>query len=272
MFGPSRRLQNLTILALLLCARFGLYQAIIDSDDDFFDEFTELPEHEKAPFRNPKSETIGCVLLFTLVALSNAGGLSGAGSIIPIMLIFFDLHMFEAVPVSAFVAVCATCFRFLLNFNQMHPNCPERVAINYEVVEITMPFVFLGSFYGVQLGHIVGEIVQVVVFGVSVAWSIKTTLKKACELIAKENCVASDDDHMAMAEEEMMEVPMMEDEMMMMEEAPDSFASGYDLDMIKYQESHHFTSNRMLFMLANFIVLFINNMVFKTEGYSITQK
>ena len=56
-----------------------------------------------------------------LIALSNAGGLSGAGSNIPIMLICFDLEMFEAVPVSAFVAVVATVFRFMLNFNQKHP-------------------------------------------------------------------------------------------------------------------------------------------------------
>lgn len=101
------------------------------------------------PFHNMQKETIGTIILFTFIALSNAGGLSGAGSIIPIMLIFYDLSMYEAVPVSAFVAVCATCFRFVMNFNQMHPNANERVAINYEVVEITMPFVFLGSFYGV---------------------------------------------------------------------------------------------------------------------------
>jgi len=88
----------------------------------------------------------------------------------------------------------------------MHPYSEERVAINYEVVEITMPFVFLGSFYGVQLGHIVGETVQVLVFGISVAWSIKTTFKKARELIAKE--ARTDDDMMAMADEEMMEEAM----------------------------------------------------------------
>jgi len=62
-------------------------------------------------------ESIGIVLMFILIALSNAGGLSGAGSNIPIMLIFFNMTMEIAVPVSAFVAVCATSFRFLLNFN-----------------------------------------------------------------------------------------------------------------------------------------------------------
>lgn len=60
---------------------------------------------------------IGTILMMILITLSNAGGLSGAGSNIPIMLIFFDMGMAEAVPISAFVAVCATVFRFMLNFN-----------------------------------------------------------------------------------------------------------------------------------------------------------
>jgi uncharacterized membrane protein YfcA len=97
-------------------------------------------------------ESIGTVLMLILIALSNAGGLSGAGSNIPIMLIFFDLEMSEAVPISAFVAVCATVFRFLLNFNMKHPTRPERNAINYEIVQLTMPCVFMGSFLGVMLG------------------------------------------------------------------------------------------------------------------------
>lgn len=91
--------------------------------------------------------------MFVLIALSNMGGLSGAGSNIPIMLIFYDMDMNQAVPLSAFVAVCGTLFRFVLNFNQKHPNDPKRCAINYEVIEITMPFVFLGAFFGVMLGH-----------------------------------------------------------------------------------------------------------------------
>jgi len=38
-------------------------------------------------------EIIGLVLMFILIAMSNAGGLSGAGSNIPIMLIFFNFTM-----------------------------------------------------------------------------------------------------------------------------------------------------------------------------------
>lgn len=127
---------------------------------------------------------IGTILMMILITLSNAGGLSGAGSNIPIMLIFFDMGMAEAVPISAFVAVCATVFRFILNFNQPHPNKTDeniaaRVSINYEIVSLVMPAVFLGSLFGVMSGPIIGQTAQMIVFGVTVAWSIYTTGKKA---------------------------------------------------------------------------------------------
>jgi uncharacterized membrane protein YfcA len=51
-----------------------------------------------------------------MIAISNAGGTSGAGSNIPIMLIFFGFEMKQAVPISSFVAVVATVFRFIINF------------------------------------------------------------------------------------------------------------------------------------------------------------
>ena len=121
-----------------------------------------------------------------LIALSNAGGLSADGSNIPIMLIFFSLDMSEAVTISAFVAVCTTVFRFILNFNQRHPKNPERVAINYEIVQLTMPCVFLGSFLGIMLGKAIGPDAQMIIFGITVAWSIQTTTKKAIQLLAKE--------------------------------------------------------------------------------------
>jgi hypothetical protein len=37
------------------------------------------------------------------------------------MLIFFELDMEQAVPISSFVAVVATVFRFIINFKQKHP-------------------------------------------------------------------------------------------------------------------------------------------------------
>jgi len=129
-----------------------------------------------------------------LISMSIAAGLSGAGSNIPIMLIFFNFTMAQAVPVSAFVAVCATTFRFIINFKERHPKKPERVRINYEIIMLTMPSVFLGSFIGVFLGsHLegdTGELVKMIIFGLTVAWSIKTTLKRTCEVLKKERDAA----------------------------------------------------------------------------------
>jgi uncharacterized membrane protein YfcA len=89
------------------------------------------------------------------------------------------MNMTQAVPISAFVAVCATVSRFIKNFDKTHPRDENRNIINYEIVEITMPFVFLGSFFGVILGKMIGSTWQAVLFAVTVAWSIFTTIKKA---------------------------------------------------------------------------------------------
>lgn len=116
---------------------------------------------DRVPFGDPERrglEIAGSVLMFALITFSNMGGLSGAGSNIPIMLIFYGLAMPQCVPLSSFVAVCGTVFRFVYNFGKAHPNAPHRVVINYEVVEITMPCVFLGSFVGIKIGKMIGEI------------------------------------------------------------------------------------------------------------------
>jgi len=42
-----------------------------------------------------------------------------------------------------------------------------------------MPFVFLGSFLGVILGKKLGSAFQVILFEITVAWSLFTTFKKA---------------------------------------------------------------------------------------------
>lgn len=132
-------------------------------------------------------ESIGTVLMFVLIGLSNAGGLSGAGSNIPIILIFYNLNMDRAVPLSACVACAATLFRFVFNFKGKHPRDPKRNLINYEMVMVSMPLVFLGSFIGVILGKRIGHTAQLCVFECTVAWSIYTTAQKAISMYKKEH-------------------------------------------------------------------------------------
>ena len=94
----------------------------------------DIPMIYKKPFEDPVMHSIGSILMFILIALSNAGGLSGAGSNIPILLIFFKMDMREAVPISGFVAVIASMTRFVIGYKSKHPHSNKRVSINYEVV------------------------------------------------------------------------------------------------------------------------------------------
>ena len=198
-------------------------------------------------------EIIGLILMGILITLSNAGGLSGAGSNIPIMLIFFNMEMSEAVPISAFVAVCATLLRFLLNFNQKHPKNPNRLSINYEVVILVMPAVFLGSLIGVKLGILIGQTAQVIIFGITVAWSIQTTAKKAAQMIKQERQSESLKENLINDSEQTAEKnPLLDNEKEVSEAAKTP-----ELDWITTQEASHFPCNRLLYTVLSFLSLYI---------------
>jgi uncharacterized membrane protein YfcA len=186
-----------------------------------------------------------------LITLSNAAGLSGAGSNIPIMLIFFGLSMNEAVPISAFVAVTATLFRFLLNFNQKHPKRPERLCINYEVVEITMPAVFFGSFLGVIISQQISQLTKEVMFGITVAWSIYTTWHKALQTLEKERL-----QHLESKGAVSEKSSLLNQQEEVEKEGGQSVELSPALQQIKHEEGRHFTGGRVAFILVCFLALF----------------
>ena len=201
--------------------------------------------------------------MFTLITISNAGGVSGAGSNIPIMLIFFNLSMKESVPLSAFVGCVATLFRFALNYSQKHPHRPERNTINYEVIEITMPAVFLGTFIGVILNQICPEMIKVTVFGVTVAWSLQTTHMKYLQLKEKERKIAAGEftggTSAKLLEEHDMEKNTIE-------------ADTPDMRKIKVEESQHFTAERVVFIVLCFSILFGTQIIYKQPDLDATKQ
>ena len=103
-------------------------------------------------------EISGCFLMFLIIVLANAGGLAGAGSNVPLMLYFFNLTMSQTVPLSSLMAVVSKLFRYIIHFNHKHPNNQSKNLIDYEIVYITMPFMLLGTYYGVIIGNLIGEI------------------------------------------------------------------------------------------------------------------
>lgn len=206
----------------------------------------------------------GIICMAVLICLSNAGGLSGAGSIIPLMLICFDMDMNMAVPCSAFVAVISTSLRFFLNFDQRHPEDENRLALDYEVVKLVMPAVFLGSMIGVKLGNLIGSDWQVLIFGTTVCWSIYTSAKKAREVWLKEKA-----QEVGGALEQLLPDDMKQaTEEMENSEGKKNEEIRPALQSIHHEESHHFTFKRVIYILVNFIALFVTSFYAKGNDKS----
>jgi uncharacterized membrane protein YfcA len=209
---------------------------------------------------------IGIVLIFVMICMSNAGGLSGGGSIIPIMLIFFDMSMRRAVPMSATVAVISTVCRFVINFKQMHPKNPERLSLNYEIVNLTMPLVFLGSMVGVQVGHKIGSDWQTIIFALTISWSIYTSTKRVLVMIEKEKNPQANLMKSGLRQSLIFSEKDVEDgQEAVTAETP-------ELQEIKYQEAHHFTLTRVVFSLLCFFGMFFTSLQVKQDTLSPTMK
>ena len=127
-----------------------------------------------------------------MIALSNAGGLSGAGTNIPFLLIFFNFKMNEAVPLSICIGSISGLNRYIINFNNRHPNRPDRTCINYEIVILALPCVCMGAFSGVIIGKLIEEHIKFTLYCIIYSWSLYTTCKKARNEMKKEKLASKD--------------------------------------------------------------------------------
>ena len=136
----------------------------------------------------PKSEhLIGGGIIFLITAISNAGGVSGGGSIAPFAIVFFHVTLRESVPISNLCALIASSTRFYTNLEGRHPDLPHKLLVDYEVISITLPMLYLGSLYGVMVGiHLTKWFLSIIMAGTMLAATV-VTIRKTIELWNKEN-------------------------------------------------------------------------------------
>ena len=123
-----------------------------------------------------------------------------------------------------------------------------------------MPCVFLGSFLGVMLGKAIGQLAQICIFGITVAWSIQTTSKKAFELLEKERDADKNKDSINENSTLITSAGIQEEE----DQSIESITP--ELKDIKYQEKYHFTAQRCSFILLNFCCLFATQFLYGGKG------
>jgi uncharacterized membrane protein YfcA len=94
----------------------------------------------------PKNVEIAGYFVFAVVkALSNIAGVGGGGISVPILIGMFGFETKRAVAISSFAIFITTLASFLLNFKKMHPEKPNVVMIDYNLVTIMMPLVLIGA-------------------------------------------------------------------------------------------------------------------------------
>jgi hypothetical protein len=65
------------------------------------------------------------------------------------MLVFLELKMIECVPLAFFSGMISATMRFIMNYNYKHPKNEARLGIDYELIQLIMPAILLGTLFGV---------------------------------------------------------------------------------------------------------------------------
>jgi hypothetical protein len=115
----------------------------------------------KSVFPLEFSEFLGSVILGLLIALANAGGAGGGEVIVPILMIFFQVALKQAVALSNFWIFWGGLTRFVVNFNQKNPN-KDTKTIDYGIVMVMFPMILLGSLFGVQINVLLPDTVLLI--------------------------------------------------------------------------------------------------------------
>ena len=136
-------------------------------------------------------DILGVLVLLIMVILANAGGLGGGGILIPFMMLFFKLSIFECVPLANVFGLLASLTRFIVNYKQKHPNPVKakdgKLSIEYEIIMLTMPLLYLGTLFGVLVGTILNETQLAVSLSFVMFFVTYTTTQKAFKLYKAEN-------------------------------------------------------------------------------------
>jgi uncharacterized membrane protein YfcA len=128
----------------------------------------------------------GVLLIAIMNTLATAGGIGGGAIMTPFMMIFMGLPITECIPLANSFALISAVTRFLVNFRQKHPFRPWRLVIDYEVVTLTMPIVYLGTMMGVQIGAFMNQEMLMILLGIVLLQTFYLTIKKAIETYKKE--------------------------------------------------------------------------------------
>jgi len=92
---------------------------------------------------------IGGIFVFAFImGLSNMAGIGGGSVSTAFLMAMFKFSTKPAIAISSFKVLLTTAARFVQNFKEKHPEKPNVVSIDYDLIALMMPTTLAGSVIG----------------------------------------------------------------------------------------------------------------------------
>ncbi|KAL9183556.1 hypothetical protein ACHAXT_004412 [Thalassiosira profunda] len=185
----TRRTAALASLALAAVAGTIAYASHRQDDISTHRRLSLLDEDEALPglfpFRWPQDYLgFGCATLGLLLAAG--GGIGGGGILVPIYILLLEFPVKHAIPLASTTVLGGAVANNLLNARKVHPDHPERPAIDWDLILQLEPATIAGALIGADLNKELPELVLLVLMLLLLSVTAHKTLGKAVKLYKEE--------------------------------------------------------------------------------------
>mmetsp|Transcript_7424 Transcript_7424/g.16833 ORF Transcript_7424/g.16833 Transcript_7424/m.16833 type:complete len:511 (-) Transcript_7424:177-1709(-) len=138
------------------------------------------------PFRWPQDYLgFGCAILGLLLAAG--GGIGGGGILVPTYILVLEFPVKHAIPLASVTVLGGAIANNALNIRKVHPDHPERPAIDWDLILLLQPATIAGALIGADLNEELPEIALLVLMLLLLSVTAYKTLSKAFKMYREED-------------------------------------------------------------------------------------
>ncbi|CAI2368978.1 unnamed protein product [Moneuplotes crassus] len=124
-------------------------------------------------------EIVGGVLLFFVTVISKGIGLLGAGLVLPISKILFNLSHRESIEVASPAILFAVLIKFIALLIRKNEKYKNRRVVDFKFATVILPLVLIGAFWGEVFHAIIARAIESVIFCLIVAFLLVRTFMQS---------------------------------------------------------------------------------------------
>lgn len=132
------------------------------------------------------------IVLPSLMAMANIGGITGGGLTVPLLITFWGFGMKEAIAISGFQSLVVATVRYIYSRNSRHPE-KNSTHIDYGLVIVMLPLVLVGSFMGVFFNLMLPPVILSLILTVLLVFLTVQSLFQGYRMYLRESEARSSD-------------------------------------------------------------------------------